>query len=76
MNKVSELIDLRNRFKYHKPDDVKIETHQNLREEFLDLSIFVHEICPPSRERSLAITKLEEALFWANASVARYEIEE
>lgn len=24
----------------------------------------------PSRERSLALTKLDEALFWANAAIA------
>lgn len=28
-------------------------------------------LCPDSRELSLAITKLEEAIMWANASIAR-----
>lgn len=28
-------------------------------------------MCPPSRERSLALTNLEQAVMWANASVAR-----
>ena len=27
--------------------------------------------CPESREASLAITKLEEAIMWANAAIAR-----
>lgn len=27
-------------------------------------------IISPSRERSLALTKLDEALFWANAAIA------
>lgn len=26
---------------------------------------------PKSREQSLAITKVEEAMFWANAAIAR-----
>ena len=26
---------------------------------------------PPCREQSLAITALEEAMFWANAAIAR-----
>lgn len=28
---------------------------------------------PPSRERSLALTNLEQAMFWANAGIARNE---
>lgn len=27
--------------------------------------------CPDSRERSLALTKIEEAVMWANAAIAR-----
>lgn len=29
------------------------------------------QCCPDSRELSLALTKLEEAVFWANASIAK-----
>ena len=29
--------------------------------------------CPPSRERSLAMTHLEDAMMWANAAIARNE---
>jgi hypothetical protein len=31
------------------------------------------EICPVSRELSLALTAMEEAMIWANAAVAREE---
>ena len=31
--------------------------------------------CPESREKSLAFTKLEECIMWANAAIARNEIE-
>ena len=27
--------------------------------------------CPPSRELSLALTNLEQVMFWANAAIAR-----
>lgn len=33
----------------------------------------VDELCPESRERSLAFTKIDEAVMWANASIARNE---
>lgn len=37
-----------------------------------ELEIVEHDIrkITPSRERSLALTKLDEALFWANAAIA------
>ena len=38
-----------------------------------DLAQTIISNCPSSRERSLAITKLEEAIMWANASIARNE---
>jgi hypothetical protein len=36
-----------------------------------DLAETIMCVCPNSRERSLALTKLEECMFWANASIAR-----
>jgi hypothetical protein len=39
------------------------------------LSRQLQYLCPGSRELSLAITKLEEAVFWANAAIARNEKE-
>ena len=62
-------------FKYHAPDlgleqptkDEDIRTAGKKLAELLDTH------CPPSRELSLAMTNLEQALFWANASIARHE---
>jgi hypothetical protein len=31
----------------------------------------VLDLVPPGREQSLAFTALEEAMFWANAGIAR-----
>lgn len=36
-------------------------------------AVWLLGICPDSRELSTALTKLEEAVFWANAAIARNE---
>ena len=37
---------------------------------------FIDDNCPDCREKSLAITKLEEVVMWANAGLARGRGEE
>lgn len=44
-----------------------------IRKESRLLACLFNENCPPSRELSLAHTKLEEAVMWANAAIARNE---
>ena len=60
-----------NNFKYHPPKPGQAELYQKLRDEAHKLANRIAEYCPNSRERALAITKLEEAVFWANAAIAR-----
>jgi hypothetical protein len=60
-----------NNFKYHAPKPGQNDIYEKLRFEARQLADKFAEYCPPSRERSLAITKLEEAVMWANASIAR-----
>lgn len=64
--------ELEHRFAYHPPkDDETKANHQTVRNECLTLGeIFFHTL-PAGREKALAITKLEEAMFWANAAIAR-----
>ncbi len=64
--------DLRHRFQYHPPltDEVK-HTHELVRAVHLRAADAMDEVLPEGREKSLCITKLEEAMFWANAAVAR-----
>lgn len=47
--------------------------YNKLRAEAKELAIHMTQCCPPSRELSLAFTNLEQAIFWANASIARNE---
>lgn len=68
-----EANDIKNRFKYHESDPTKVQKMENIRKNFLALAELLNEMCPDSREKSLAITNLEEAQFWANASIARNE---
>ena len=63
--------DIENRIKYHRPDSTGIELIAKMRRLALDFSMGVLENVPLDRERALALTKIEEALFWANAGIAR-----
>ncbi len=63
--------DIENRFSYHAPDDDRVRLHGRIREELKMVADFLDAKLPDGREKSLAITKLEEAMFWANASIAR-----
>ena len=65
--------ELKKRFTYHAPKPGQNERYESIREIARGLAMFIAENCPDSRERSLAITKLEEAVMWANASIARNE---
>ena len=65
--------DLENRFNYHAPSNEQIVIYTNLRNDFKQLAYIIESNTPKSREQSLALTKLEEALMWANAAIARNE---
>lgn len=65
-------IEINNRFASHPADTAeKRETHEGVRAACRELASYLIEVTPGSREQSLAITKLEEVMFWANAAVAR-----
>lgn len=68
-----EYRDLSIRFTYHAPKPGQVERYEDLRLQAQVLAVKILDECPPSRERSLALTKLEEAVMWANAAIARNE---
>lgn len=63
--------DIENRFGYHRPNEVKIKEHELVRAQVKGMAHYWDGNLPNGREKSLAITKLEEAMFWANAAIAR-----
>ncbi len=65
--------ELDRRFSYHPPKGDQAARYENLRSYGRELAIHINTLCPESREKSLAITALEEAIMWANASIARRE---
>lgn len=62
-----------NNFTYHAPFGDQAARYVLLRSEAKVLAVLLLAHCPESRERSLALTKLEESVFWANAAIARNE---
>jgi Fe-S cluster biosynthesis and repair protein YggX len=64
---------LENTFTYHLPQEDQPERYTALRDKAKELAILICETTPPSREQSLALTKLEEVSMHANAAIARNE---
>ena len=65
--------DLARRFTYHAPKGDQSDRYVAIRDRAHDLAEFIDEGCPDSREKSLALTKLEETVMWANAAIAHNE---
>jgi hypothetical protein len=63
--------ELSRRFTYHQPDAARARQHANVRTWILEVATLLDEELPDGREKSLAVTHLEEATFWANAALAR-----
>lgn len=60
-------------FTYHAPKETQPQRYEELRGKAKEFAELILLSCPDSRERSLAITKVEESVFWSNASIARNE---
>ena len=65
--------ELARRFGYHPPvEPGKKERHEEVREVLLEAADKLVDLTgAPTREQATMMTKLEEAMFWANAAVAR-----
>lgn len=66
--------EIEKRFTYHAPKENQPERYNYLRSDLAkNLAFFILQQTPKSREQSLALTHLEESIFWANAAIARNE---
>lgn len=63
--------EIEKRFTYHAPKEGQAEMYEEIRAKGKELAYLIEELCPQGREKSLATTKLEESVMWANASIAR-----
>lgn len=65
--------DIENTYTYHTPRGSQHERYTAIRAKAKELAELFEDCCPDSREKSLAHTNLEQAVMWANASIARNE---
>lgn len=63
--------DLAHRFQFHPATEQTGPQHDRVRFVCAEAAEALVRLVPPGREASLAITALEEAMFWANAAIAR-----
>lgn len=69
---MTDTAEVRHRFLHHAPSKPEVaENHSYVRREIGNLAEDLAEWLPEGREKALVLAKLEEAMFWANASIAR-----
>lgn len=71
--KDKQIEEMGKRFTYHAPKGDQAERYVEIRATAHAFALGLSQTCPESRELSLALTKMEEVVFWANAAIARRE---
>lgn len=61
---------INNIFTYHAPKGNQAERYEEIRKHARDFAWLLNCDCPESREKSIALTKLQECVQMANASIA------
>lgn len=64
--------DINWRFEYHPATtEADMDSHARIRALCGALASALNDVLPDGREKSLAMTNLEQTMFWANAAIAR-----
>ena len=63
--------ELHTRFTHHPPSTEQIQSYGLIRNTARSFAELLQRLCPQSRELSLAMTHIEQAVMWANAAIAR-----
>ena len=64
-------MDFENIYTYHELKEGQDEIYKKLRSKAKEFALLINDLCPDSREKSVAFTNLETVVMWANASIAR-----
>jgi hypothetical protein len=57
-------------YSYHPPFGDQPTRYVTLREAGKAFAQAINDLCPPSREASVALTNVQQAVMWANAAIA------
>lgn len=64
--------EIAHRFAFHPAaTDEKRDAHTSVRQQCRQLADALNSQLPDGREKAVALTKLEEVMFWGNAALAR-----
>lgn len=64
-------LDLDSLFDTHNVSEVGRANMADIREACADTAYKIKRLAPEGAEKTLALTKLQEVMFWANAGIAR-----
>lgn len=59
-------------FSYHVPQSGQTEKYEQIRTKAKEFAYLIEQLCPQSAEQMLAWRKLQEAMMFANASIAMH----
>lgn len=57
---------------YRKPTEDTAPKYEAIQKATLELALLIDKLCPPSKEKSVALTQLQLAKMSANASISIY----